>query len=47
MIGRFTQQGNFRELFNLKESYLTPAGGTLILASYILGKTQPEDFGLQ
>ncbi len=38
MIGRFAQQGNFRELFDLKEFYLTVAGAALILASYTLDR---------
>lgn len=47
MFGRFAQQGNFRELFNLKESYLTLTGRTLILASYILVKPNRGTFGLR
>lgn len=41
MIGRFAQQGNFRELFDLKEFYLTVAGAALILASYICNRALP------
>lgn len=41
MIGRFARQGSFRELFNLKESYLAFIGGILILTGYTLGKAQP------
>ena len=44
MIGRFAQPGHFRELLNLKEFYLTSAGALLILAGFILGRTQIDQF---
>lgn len=42
MIGRFAFPGQFRELLNLKEFYLTSAGALLIAASFFLERTRPD-----
>lgn len=44
MIGCFAYPGNFRELFSIREFYMTIAGALLIVASYILGRIQPGHF---
>lgn len=41
MIGRFTHPENFRELFDVREVYLTIAGALLILVSFIMERVLP------